>query len=236
MAHKTTSLTYTDSKQSYEATLVHPGGKPPVVLVFHAWAGQSDYERDAARRIADMGYAGLAVDMYGVGRRGTTPEENSALMTPLVNDRAMLQGRAQQALDFARSLKDVDTSRVAAIGFCFGGLCVLDLARMGADVKGVVSFHGLFGAPDNIKSPKIRAKVLALHGWDDPMATPKDVNALAAEMTAAKADWQLVAYGNTSHAFTNPEANAPELGLKFDASIRDRSFAACKAFLDEVLG
>lgn len=236
MAHTVTRTEYSDSKQNYEATIFHPGtGKPPVVLVFHAWAGQSEYEHDAARRIADMGYVAVAVDVYGVGKRGSTVEENQALMNPLVGDRAELQSRLKAAVDFAKTLDGADTSRVAVIGFCFGGLCVLDVARMGADVKGVVSFHGIFAPAPNIPEPKVKAKVLALHGWEDPMAKPDDVKGLAAEMTRAGADWQLVAYGHTSHAFTNPAANAPEMGLVFNPVVCDRSYGACQNFLDEVL-
>ena len=236
MTAREETLSYSDDTQNYEAFLAHPGGESvPVVLVCHAWAGLTDYERDAARRVSEMGYAGLCVDVYGEGKRGSNLEENQALMNPLMGDRAELQSRLNNAIEFARTLPGTDPSKTAAIGFCFGGLCVLDMARMGADLKGVVSFHGLFGAPDNLKAPRVSAKVLALHGWDDPMSTPEDVNTFAREMTATSADWQLVAYGATTHAFTNPEANAPDMGLMFHPVNSARSFAAARLFLDECL-
>ena len=234
MASREETLSYSDDIQAYEAFLAHPGGENvPVVLVCHAWAGLSDYERDAARRVADMGYAGLCVDVYGAGKRGSTVEENTALMSPLVGDRAELQSRLNNAIEFARALPGTDPSRTAAIGFCFGGLCVLDMARMGADLKGVVSFHGIFRPAENLNDPRISAKVLALHGWEDPMAQPDDVLAFAKEMTDAGADWQLMAYGATKHAFTNPEANAPDMGLMHHPVNTERSFREAHAFLDE---
>jgi dienelactone hydrolase len=227
---------YSHDGQAFEANVFHPaGGARAGVLVCHAWAGQGEYEHDAARRLAHLGHVGIAIDVYGVGRRGNSNEENSALMTPLVRDRALLQARLKAALSFARTLPGVDATRMGAIGFCFGGLCALDMARMGADLRGVVAFHGLFGAPDTPRPERISASVLALHGWDDPMATPADVNAFAAEMTAARADWQLVAYGHTTHAFTNPAANSPEHGLSFNPTTRDRAWDACARFLAEVL-
>lgn len=220
----------------YEANVFHPlGGSRAGVLVCHAWAGQSEYEHDAARRLAHLGYVGIAIDVYGVGKRGTNNNENNALMTPLVSNRAVLQTRLKAALSFARTLPGVDPTRMAAIGFCFGGLCALDMARMGADLRGVVAFHGLFKPPDTPRPERITASVLALHGWDDPMAKPADVVEFAAEMTGARADWQLVAYGHTTHAFTNPAANSPEHGLSFSPLTRDRAWDTCARFLSEVL-
>ena len=120
------------------------------------------------------------------------------------------------------------------MGFCFGGLCVLDLARSGADVKGVISFHGLFNAPENLPNEPIKAKVLALHGQDDPMVPPEQVAALQKEMTNAGVDWQIHAYGNTMHAFTNPEANDPGFGTVYNAGADKRSWIAMKNFFEEI--
>jgi len=128
----------------------------------------------------------------------------------------------------------VDAARVAAIGFCFGGLCVLDIARTGEDLAGVVSFHGLFAPPGNTSGNSVKAKVLALHGWDDPMAKPEDAVALGSEMTAMGADWQLHAFGNTMHAFTNPDANDADMGTVYNAAADRRSWIAMQNFLHEI--
>lgn len=210
--------------------------KRPAVLVSHAWAGQGDFEREKAKKLAALGYVGIAIDLYGKGKRGSSMEENAKLMQPFMDDRALLKRRITAALNFAKGHKAVDTSRIGAIGFCFGGLCVLDLARSGAEgVKGVVSFHGLFAPPELGKQGKITSKVLILHGFDDPMATPDQMVGIANEMTAAGADWQIHAYGNTGHAFTNPEMHMPEAGLFYEAKADARSFEAMKDFLAEAL-
>ncbi|MEM1261088.1 MAG: dienelactone hydrolase family protein [Pseudomonadota bacterium] len=208
----------------------------PVVLVAHAWAGRSAFEDQRAVAIAELGYVGFAIDVYGRGKLGTSVEENSALMQPLLDDRAQLQTRLHAALDTACGLDFVDTAHAAMIGYCFGGLCALDLARTGAEVSGVVSLHGLFGAPDNHTDTAIKSRVLALHGWADPMAQPDTVLALADEMTRKGADWQLHAYGNALHAFTNPEANDRDFGTVYDADADRRSWQAVANFLAEGFG
>ena len=156
-------------------------------------------------------------------------------MSPFMEDRALLQGRMIAALETVRQQPEVDAARVAAIGFCFGGLCVLDLARSGADLNGVVSFHGLFMPPGNSNAKKIRAKVLVLHGYDDPMATPEQMLGLANELTLAEADWQIHAYGGTVHAFTNPVANDPGFGTVYKEAADRRSWQSMGNFLEEVL-
>ena len=206
----------------------------PGVLVSHAWAGRGEFEENKAERLAELGYVGFALDLYGKGVLGSNPEENRSLMQPLLDDRASLQQRMQLALDVLRKQKEVDGDRVAAMGFCFGGLCVLDLARTGADLCGAASFHGLFGAPGNTEANEIRAKLLIMHGWDDPMATPDQVLSLAAELTAMGADWQLHAYGNTLHAFTNPSANDAEMGTVYNADADRRSWQSLQLFLAEI--
>ena len=209
-------------------------GPRPGALVAHAWGGRSDYEDGKADRLAALGYAAFAIDLYGKGVRGGDPEANAALMQPLLDDRAALQQRMRVSLDTLRGQPEVNPGQVAAIGFCFGGLCVLDLARCGADVAGVVSFHGLFASPGNTSGNEVRARVLALHGWDDPMAPPEAVQDLAAELSAMGADWQIHAYGNTMHAFTNPAANNADLGTVYDPVADQRSWRAMSNFLEEV--
>jgi dienelactone hydrolase len=206
----------------------------PAVAISHTWAGRSPFEEEKAVALARQGYVGFAIDMYGKGVLGSTPEENSALMTPLMEDRALLQARIARAVDVLRTQAEVDSARVAAMGFCFGGLCVLDLARSGSDVAGVASFHGLFGAPGNTAGTRISARVLCLHGYDDPMAPPEAMLALAAELSEAGADWQIHAYGGTVHAFTNPAANNPGMGTVYNPSADRRSAAALQDFLQEV--
>jgi len=209
-------------------------GPRPAVAISHTWAGRSPFEEGRARELAGLGYVGFAIDMYGKGRRGETPEQNTALMSPLMEDRPLLQQRIAAAVSVLRKQDEVDPARVAAMGFCFGGLCVLDLARSGSDVLGVVSFHGLFGAPGNTAGNKISTRVLCLHGYDDPMAQPASMLALADELTAAGADWQVHAYGNTVHAFTNPAANNPGMGTVYSADADRRSRLALQNFLEEL--
>ena len=206
----------------------------PAVLVSHAWGGAGDFEHARARDLAELGYVGFSLDLYGKGVRGSNPDENAVLMQPFLDDRAMLQGRLQRAIEVASQQDGVDASRMAAIGYCFGGLCVLDLARIGADLRGVVSFHGLFHPPGNTGGNRISARVLALHGWDDPMATPEQVVALAEELTAGGADWQIHGYGHALHAFTNPEANDPDHGVAYDETANRRSWQAMANFLEEI--
>ncbi len=239
MAIKTELVEYTDNGVVLEGYLAWDDAgadSMPGVMVSHAWAGRSEFECGKARLLAELGYAGFAHDLYGKGVLGGGTEENAKLMQPFLDDRGMLQTRLAAVLEVLRGRPMVDASRIAAMGYCFGGLCVLDLARTGADVQGVISLHGILNAPDNTVGNKIGAKVLALHGWDDPMATPMQVNAFAKEMTEANADWQLHAYGNTLHAFTNPAANDLNLGLRYDAAADRRSWQSARNFLAELFG
>ena len=174
--------------------------------------------------------------MYGKGKIGKTKDEKVALITPFMQDRSLLQKRMTAAFEMVKKLDTVTSSNIGAIGFCFGGLCVLDLVRSGADVKGVVSFHGLLNAPDNIANPRITSKVLALHGFDDPMVTADQVMAFGQEMTHAKADWELNMYGNAMHGFTNPEANDPGFGTVYNDKADARSWIAMKEFFKEIFG
>jgi dienelactone hydrolase len=239
MTLKTELLDYKDAAVTCEAYVAYDDAtknKRPGVLVSHAWGGQGKLERSKADKLAALGYVGFALDLYGKGKRGGSMEENAKLMQPFIEDRAMLRKRISAALDALKKHALVDAARVAAIGFCFGGLCVLDLARsVPAGLKGVVSFHGLFHPPKLGPQAPITAKMLILHGYDDPMAKPDSVVAIAQELTEAKADWQLHAYGGTSHAFTNPEANSPDHGLLYNANADRRSWVAMKNFLEEAL-
>ncbi|MCA8902537.1 MAG: dienelactone hydrolase family protein, partial [Hyphomonas sp.] len=164
------AVDYTVDGKTYEGYFLAPEGKTnvPVVAIAHAWGGLGDNERQkAARVVNEFGYAAFAMDVYGKGRRGTSVEENQALMNPLVGDRAELQKRLAGGLAAAKAQPGVDASKSAAIGYCFGGLSVLDMARAGMDLLGVCAFHGLFRPAENIPAPKITAKVLIEHGWLD---------------------------------------------------------------------
>ncbi|MHA7872238.1 MAG: dienelactone hydrolase family protein [Hyphococcus sp.] len=237
MTVSTRTFEYDIDGKTFEAFLATPDGDgaKPGVLVCHAWAGRSEFENEKAKALAALGYTGVAIDLYGKGVLGASTEDNQALMTPFVEDRSMLQARLAANLAAVKAQPEIKGALTAAIGFCFGGLCVLDMARSGADLKGVVSFHGLLGAPGNTKD-KIDARVLALHGWDDPMAPPSDVEALGKELTAAGADWQLHAFGGTMHAFTNPQANDPSFGTVYNESADKRSWRYMQGFLEELFG
>lgn len=205
----------------------------PAVLIAHDWTGRSEQMCDKARLLADMGYVGFALDAYGKAALGSNIEEKKALMTPLITDRQLLRARIQAAFATVASLPQVDKNNIVMIGFCFGGLCALDLARSGADVKGVVSVHGLLNKPDIECAQRIRAKVLVLHGYQDPMVPPAQVHAFCDEMSSAQADWQMHLYGNVQHAFTNPEAHDSALGLVFNEQAAQRAWQAMTYFLQE---
>ncbi|WP_291076291.1 dienelactone hydrolase family protein [Hyphomonas sp.] len=230
------AVDYTVDGKTFEGFFLRPKGKDvaPVVIIAHAWGGLGDNEREKAARVAEMGYAAFAIDVYGKGKRGTTVEENQALMNPLVEDRAELQKRLAGGLAAAKQQVGVDPKKAAAIGFCFGGLCVLDMARANQDVLGVASFHGLFRPAENLPAPKITAKVLMEHGWHDPMATPEDVMAVTKEMDAAGADWQLHVHGNSMHSFTTLGADNKEMGTVYNADADRRSFENLESFLAEL--
>jgi dienelactone hydrolase len=208
-------------------------GRRPAILINHTWAGRDDFVAEKAKKLAALGYVGFAVDMYGKGVLGSDAEENAKLMQPFMQDRQLLKKRMMAALYAVKLMPWVDDSRIAAIGFCFGGLCSLDLARAGADLKGVVSFHGLLGALDDNSHP-IKAKILALHGHDDPMVPVEQVIAFEKEMTKAGADWQLHTFGNTQHAFTNPLANNPDFGTVYQPEADKRSWILMENFLAEI--
>jgi dienelactone hydrolase len=234
MSISTRTFDYEIDSKTFEAFLAAPSNTPaPVVLVCHAWAGRSDFENDKAKAVAELGYTGVAIDLFGKGVLGSSKEENQKLIEPFVSDRTFLQTQLAANISMIQDQPEADASKIGAIGFCFGGLCVLDIARMGADIAGVVSFHGLLGAPGNTVD-KIKAKILALHGWDDPMAPPSDVVALGEELTKAKADWQLQGYGGVMHAFTNPAANDPDFGTVYNATADRRSWVSMKNFLGEI--
>lgn len=237
MALSERSLTTTLGEQQCEGLLVHDasgGGSCPGILIAPTIRGRTEFEEDKARALAALGYVALVIDLYGVQSRGNDIESFRTLMNGLRVDRPELQRRMLAWLDICRQQPEIDAARIGAIGFCFGGLCVLDLARTGADIAGVVSFHGIFDPPPNTDGNAISANVLALHGWDDPLAPPDQVLALASELSSMGADWQIHAYGNTLHAFTNPVANDIDAGTVYNASANRRSWSAMRNFFAEL--
>ncbi len=226
------SIYYPASAQPQPAG--QPKGQPsgqPAVLILPTVMGISDLEKGFARKI---GYGAMIADLFGADTRGASREIMFGHMGRLKGDRAALRRRLQALLDSLCAQPGVDSDKVAVIGYCFGGLCALDIARSGADVRGVASFHGLFDPPGLAPQP-ITAKVLAMHGWDDPIVPPDAVVALGKELTEAGADWQIHAYGHTGHGFTNPSAGRMGIaGVAFDEAAARRSWDSLERFLAEL--
>ncbi len=221
-----------------ESVMVSRASEPrPGVILFPTVMGVSELELGFARKLVADGYTAVVADLFG--RRFTPGVDRAAAMAAmgrLRGDRAALRDRLLAILDSAREQPEVDARKIAAIGFCFGGQCALDLARSGADIAGAASFHGLFDPPGLERRP-ITAKVVAFHGWDDPMVPPDAVVALGKELTGAGADWQIHAYGHVAHGFTNPKASTLGIdGVAYNEAAARRSWAALGDFLDELFG
>lgn len=210
-------------------------GPRPTVILFPTVAGISTLELGFARQLADAGYNAFCADLYGKQFRGCDRKTGAEQMKRLSADRGDLRDRLLAVVETARAQPECD-GRIAAIGFCFGGLCALDLARSGADVAGVASFHGLFDPPGMPPQP-IGAKVIAFHGWDDPMVPPAKVVALANELTVAGCDWQIHAFGHTVHGFTNEDAG--KIGnpaVRYSRDATRRSWHMLERLLEELFG
>jgi dienelactone hydrolase len=208
----------------------------PTVIIFPTVVGVSELELGFARQLVELGFNGFVADLYGKQFRGAERSVMRAQMDRLLADRGALRRRLVAVLNQVRGLDGVEAENIAAIGYCFGGLCALDLARSGADITGAASFHGLFDAPDLPPQP-IHARVAAFHGWDDPLVPPDSVLALAAELTQAGADWQIHAYGNVRHGFTNPNAAAAGMdAVRYNALAAERSWTSLINFLEELFG
>ena len=214
-------------------------GPRPGVLVVHEWWGLNDYARKRARMLAEMGYTALAVDMYGEGKQAKHPDEAGKFASELMKNFDTAKARFTAALDYLKKQKTVDPQRIAAIGYCFGGGVVLNMAREGVDLRGVASFHGSLTAVTPAKPAAIKAKILVLHGADDKFIPPDQIEAFKQEMTAAGADFKFVSYPGAVHSFTNPDAT--EMGKKFNMPIAynekadKESWDEMKRFLNTVL-
>lgn len=208
--------------------------RPGILLVPNV-LGTKEADFQKAEQVAALGYTVLVADIYGQGKRATRQDDHPARYMDALNaDRELLRDRLAAALAALRALPGCDPARLAAIGFCFGGKCVLDMARAGLDVAGVVSFHGVYDRPHYANARPMTARILVCHGWDDPIAPPDAAFALMNELTEAGADWQLHSYGHTGHGFTDRSANMPERGIAYAADADRRSFAAMRDFLAEL--
>ena len=197
----------------------------PGIIINHAWGGLDDFAKDRAIMMAAIGYVGVCLDNYGDGATPETVDDKMALMGPLKEDRKALLKRLKAGYKAAGALDMVDGDALAAMGFCFGGLCTLDMARAGLDLKAAISYHGLLDAPD-LPKKTIKADVLVCHGYDDPMADENALAGIQKELAANKCDWTVMAFGNTKHAFMVPEADNPDLGLKYNEYAATQSWAA----------
>ncbi|MEA5113076.1 MAG: dienelactone hydrolase family protein [Geobacteraceae bacterium] len=210
-------------------------GKRPGVLVVHEWTGLGNYVKKRVEQLARLGYVAFGADIYGKGIRPSTPEAASREAGKYKADRNLLRMRARAGLDQLSGHPMVDRSRIAAIGYCFGGTTVLELARSGADLQGVVSFHGGLDTPFPDDASRIRARVLALHGADDPFVPPGQVADFQNEMRKGRVDWQMNFYGGAVHSFTNPDSgNDPAKGVAYNEKADKRSWEAMKSFFKEI--
>jgi dienelactone hydrolase len=210
-------------------------GERAGVLVVHEWTGLGEHPKASARKLAGLGYIALAVDMYGGGKVTEDTGEAARLSSQIKNNPDLLRERFMAAMEELQSNPMCDADRVAAIGYCFGGTVVLEMARMGADLAAVVSFHGGLGSqvPEDNRGP-VRAMVLGCHGADDPHVPPEEVEAFQDEMREAGADWVFVRYGNAVHSFTNPKADSES--ARYNEKAAKRSWEAMKDFLREAFG
>ena len=226
---KTEKITYQSGDKSFEGFLAQPeGDSNPCVLIAHTWAGRDAFVEEKAKLLTKLGYAAFAIDMYGEGKIGTSNEENAGMMQPLLDDREELARRALASLDAVSKIDSIDANKIVIMGYCFGGLVAMDLARTGVDIKGAVSFHGFLAGPEN-STNEIKAKILALHGDSDPMVGQDQIESFRQEMTSKKVDWQLHVFGGAMHSFTNPEANDPDFGAVYSKNADERSW---KIFTD----
>src|SRR5208283_3677180 len=210
-------------------------GKRPGVLVMPEAFGLGEHARKRAERLAELGYVAFAGDPYGNGVEVSSLPEAMKLATPLFIDPAKLRGRGRAALDYLASVPQTDASRLASIGFCMGGTFSLELARDGAPLKSIVSFHGGVKTQRPAEAGKVKAKILVCTGADDTLIPVEEVNALAAEMTKAGADWQIITYGGAKHSFTNPQSDSLGMpGIGYNKLVDARSWKAMADFFEEI--
>ncbi len=238
MAITQDTLEFTHGKNAYRPVMVwdDDAADPlPVVMVCGTILGRNDFAIDRARELARLGYVGVALDVYGDGFATDDFAVGRTHMDALMNDREELRDRLAANIDFVRSQPNVEELRLAVIGYCFGGLCALDVARSRDDVMAVASFHGVLTQPPRqLKSP-INAKVLIMNGDADPLVPVSDIASIQEELNVREADWQFHNYGFTYHSFAIPGANMPDHGVKYNDQAQARSWSTLKGFLKESL-
>jgi dienelactone hydrolase len=235
---KSEPIEYRQGNTTFEGVLFYDDADSAprrAILVCHEWWGLNEYSKKRAEQLAQMGYAAFAVDVYGKGVQAKAMDEARRMATDLRNDRATMRARINAALAALRGRKEVDPKKVAAIGYCFGGTVALELARSGADILGVVSFHGGLATPNPADAKNIKGKILVCHGADDPNVPMSEVNAFIDEMKGAKVNYQVNVYGGAVHTFTNPAAgNDPSKGSAYNEQADRRSWEAMKMFFEEI--
>lgn len=233
---KSEFLDYQDDGVELEAFVVRPReANRPIVILCHAWKGRDDFICDKAEKIADLGFVACALDMYGKGVIGKSNEESGRLKKPFLNDRSLLQKRVLKGYNLAKTLQDANTSKIGALGFGFGAMCALDLARAGVDLEAVISIYGHFDEPTNCPTHPIKAKVLIEHGYKDPVSPISELRYFEEELNRLDVDWQTHIYGNAYHAFATPSANSSENGLLYNPIAAARAWDETTQFLREVL-
>jgi dienelactone hydrolase len=237
-ALKTESVEYKDGDTALKGFLVYDDalqGKRPGVIVVHEWWGLNDYARQRAEMLAELGYVAFAIDMYGDGKATEHGDDAKAWMTQITQNLGAWQKRALLGLEILKKHELVDPDYTAAVGYCFGGSTVMQMAYAGAELDGVVSFHGTLPPATAEQQKQIKAKVLVAHGEDDTFIPPKRELAFKRALDAAGADWQMVTYGGVRHGFTNPRADDSGIdGVKYDEKADDRSWALMQSFFDEI--
>ncbi|HLX59928.1 MAG TPA: dienelactone hydrolase family protein [Planctomycetota bacterium] len=208
----------------------------PGVIVVHDWMGNGEFSKKKAEDLAKLGYTAFAADIYGKGERPKDMKEAAQYAGKFKNDRALLRARINAALNTFKQFPKVDAKHIAVMGFCFGGTTALELARSGADIVGVVSFHGGLSTPTPADAKNIKCKVLILHGADDPFVKPEEVAAFKKEMDDAKVDYKFIAYPGAVHGFTNPAAGSDNSkGMAYNENADKLSWAAMKGFFEQVM-
>lgn len=209
--------------------------KKPGVLVVHQWMGLTDYEKRRCRELAELGYVAFALDIYGKGVRPDNPQDAGAQAGKFKQDRELFRRRLTLGLEQLKSHPVCNSEKLAAIGYCFGGTGVLELARTGANVDGVVSFHGGLDSPTPEDGKNVKAKILICHGADDPFVPKDDIEAMIAEFNEADVDWQMISYSGAVHSFTQPMAgNDNSRGAAYNEKADERSWKAMKTFFGEL--